>query len=103
MMLHLLMPSSAGLFSSAAVQSGGFYQQSMKSALGYSRSFFNATGCNQTDVSCRDALPLSKILQVQRDLGGGPMPAVDGLLLSADPIALLQRVVGIEARGIREA
>jgi len=100
-LFHLVSPSSKGLFSSAVVESGGFYSQGQSDGQAYYRALQQALKCGSE--ACMRNKTAGEVLRAASGIyDSQPMPVVDGVLLPGPPEKLFQgghinRVEGVIA------
>ena len=93
-MFHLVSPMSAGLFSSAIMESGGFFSQGREQGLAYTEALQKQLNCTTTQCmenrTMLEVLTASSKMQNQNQKSSFPMPVIDGHVLPADPVMLLR-------------
>ncbi len=97
-LVHLVSPQSAGLFSAAIVESGGVYRTTLAQAETEYQAVTTAVGCTVPSqvASCMRSVPLEALVKVPSQVGpiGTGMhynPVVDGVVIPANPATLMMQ------------
>lgn len=92
---QLLSPGSAGLFSRALIESGAYEilaLPSLATAQTAGNALAQQAGCQPSQTRCLRKLSVPQVLALQASssvLGGGPSPAVDGVMIPLAPAVAL--------------
>eukprot|EP00933_Yihiella_yeosuensis_P080542 TRINITY_DN93995_c0_g1_i1.p1 TRINITY_DN93995_c0_g1~~TRINITY_DN93995_c0_g1_i1.p1 ORF type:complete len:580 (+),score=89.59 TRINITY_DN93995_c0_g1_i1:120-1859(+) len=97
---HLVRPQSWGLFSSAGMESGAFYDNTQTPTVASSREsyldFVKAVGCSPDEIKCLTEAPWEKVLKASmafksKFCSGCYVPVVDGVELAEPGVVLASR------------
>ena len=93
-LLHLVSPMSVGLFSSAMMESGGFFSQGREEGLAYTKALQKQLNCTTTQCmenrTMLEVVTASSEMEKQNIKSSFPLPVIDGHVLPADPVVLLR-------------
>lgn len=97
-MLHLVAPGSKGLFTAAIAQSGGLYGTTLAEAQTGLQSIVTSAGCGAAadQLSCLRSVSAATLAGIASsisplDRGVRYSPVTDGVVLPADPLALVRQ------------
>ena len=86
---HLVSPLSAGLFSSAVLESGGFFSQGREDGIAYTKELLKELNCQTTQ--CMEAKTTQEVVVASSKITMSfPMPTIDGHVLPEDPVTMLR-------------